>query len=110
MDFEFRFSNLLRISSFGFESFYDRPSDPIIASMAYRYQKHYTREEARALLPQIRLWLKRILQLRGQLEKHEQRLAALTEPGRDLGFGVAEPVPHVNRPRHRANFYRRCWW
>ena len=53
--------------------------------MSHRYQKHYTRDEARALLPQIKLWLKRIVQLRGQLEKHEQRLAALTEPGRDLG-------------------------
>ena len=53
--------------------------------MAYRYQKHYTREEARALLPQIKLWLKRIAQLRAQLETHEQRLAALTDPGRDLG-------------------------
>jgi len=53
--------------------------------MPYRYQKHYTREEARELLPQIRLWLKRIFQLREQLEKREQRLNALTEPGRDLG-------------------------
>lgn len=53
--------------------------------MPHRYQKHYTREEARALLPQIQLWLKRILQLRDQLEKHERRLNALTEPGRDLG-------------------------
>ena len=56
--------------------------------MAYRYQKHYTRDEARALLPQIKLWLKRIVQLRVQLEKNEQRLATLTEPGRDLGGDI----------------------
>lgn len=56
--------------------------------MAHRYQKHYTREEARALLPQIRLWLKRIVQLRGQLDKNEQRLAALAEHGGDLGGDV----------------------
>lgn len=53
--------------------------------MAHRYQKHYTLEEARALLPQIRLWLKRVVQLRSQLEKHEKKLEALSEPGRDLG-------------------------
>ena len=53
--------------------------------MANRYHKHYTREEARALLPQVRLWLKRIAQLRRELEKQEERLTALMEPGRDLG-------------------------
>jgi len=36
--------------------------------MDYRYRKHYTREEARSLLPQVRLWLKRIVQLRAELE------------------------------------------
>jgi hypothetical protein len=56
--------------------------------MSHRYQKHYTRDEARALLPQIRLWLKRIVQLRAQLEKHEQRLSGLSETGRDLGGEV----------------------
>jgi hypothetical protein len=54
--------------------------------MAHRYHKHYTREEARALLPQVRLWLKRIGQLRTELERQEERLTALMEPpGRDLG-------------------------
>jgi len=57
--------------------------------METRYHKHYTRDEARALLPQVRLWLKRIAQLRRDLEKQEERLAALMEPGRDLG---GEPV------------------
>jgi hypothetical protein len=53
--------------------------------MTLRYQKHYTLEEARALLPQIRLWLKRITQLRGDLEKYEERVQSLMTPGRDLG-------------------------
>jgi len=57
--------------------------------MGTRYNKHYTRDEARALLPQVRLWLKRIAQLRRDLEKQEEHLAALMEPGRDLG---GEPV------------------
>lgn len=53
--------------------------------MAYRFKKHYTRAEASALLPQIRLWLKRIVQLREALEKHETRLGSLMQPGCDLG-------------------------
>src|SRR5258706_16401780 len=53
--------------------------------MDYRYRKHYTREEARSLLPQVRLWLKRIVQLRAELEKYDQRLIALMKPGCDLG-------------------------
>ena len=32
--------------------------------MAYQFRKHYTREEARALLPEIRQWLKRVLNCR----------------------------------------------
>jgi len=53
--------------------------------MANRYQKHYTRAEARALLPQIRLWLKRIVQLREELEKREKRLVPIMQPGCDAG-------------------------
>ena len=45
--------------------------------MIYRYRKHYTREEARALLPEIRLWLKRLEPLRNTLEKSEQRVQSL---------------------------------
>ena len=37
-------------------------------TMDYRYEKHYTREEAQALLPQLRQWLQRLNQLRGELE------------------------------------------
>src|SRR5438128_187768 len=53
--------------------------------MSHRFDKHYTREDARELLPQIRRWLKRALQLRADLEKHDERLRGLREPGRDLG-------------------------
>jgi hypothetical protein len=53
--------------------------------MAYRFDKHYTREEARALLPQVRLWLRRIVQLRGELEKQDECLSGLMAPGGDLG-------------------------
>jgi len=57
--------------------------------MTYRFDKHYTRDEARELLPQIRRWLKQMLQLRAELEKHDERLRGLREPGRDVG---GEPV------------------
>ena len=53
--------------------------------MAYQFQKHYTRNEARALLPEIRRWLKRLVELRDEREKKEARLLALMTPGSDLG-------------------------
>ena len=53
--------------------------------MAFQFQKHYTREEARDLLPQVRQWLKRIAQLHAELEQSEGRLSGLMAPGCDLG-------------------------
>jgi len=53
--------------------------------MAHQFQKHYTREEARALLPQIRQWLTQFGQLRGEVEKQDERLGKLMASGRDLG-------------------------
>jgi len=50
-----------------------------------RFETHYTRNEARALLPQIRRWLKRLVELRGEIQKCEKRLNNLMAPGRDLG-------------------------
>jgi hypothetical protein len=50
-----------------------------------RFDTHYTREEARALLPKIRKWLKRLVQLRNSLQKLEKRLTAMMLPGCDLG-------------------------
>lgn len=53
--------------------------------MAHQFKKHYTRDEARALLPQLREWLKKIDQLHTDLRKAEDRLAGLMAPGSDLG-------------------------
>ena len=53
--------------------------------MAYQFEKHYTRDEARGLLPQIRQWLGRIAQLHADLQKFEGRLGGLMSPGADLG-------------------------
>jgi len=53
--------------------------------MEYRFEKHYTLEEARELLPQVREWLKRLNELRQELDRFDQRLARLMSPGHDVG-------------------------
>jgi len=50
-----------------------------------RFHKHYTREEARGLLPQLRQWLERLAELRAEQHKLDERLAGLLAPGCDLG-------------------------
>lgn len=53
--------------------------------MAHRFNKHYSREEARELLPQIRQWLESLELSRLELEKTERRLAGLMPAGQDMG-------------------------
>lgn len=53
--------------------------------MDNRFRKHYTRDEANALLPKIRQWLERIGQLRRTLEKCEKRLGSMMSDGSDAG-------------------------
>jgi hypothetical protein len=53
--------------------------------MERRFKTHYTREEANALLPQIRQWLERLNRLREDLHRNEKRLTGLTEQGNDIG-------------------------
>jgi hypothetical protein len=53
--------------------------------MNHQFQKHYTREEATALLPQIRIWLARLKEFRAEIERSDKRLASLMSPGKDLG-------------------------
>lgn len=53
--------------------------------MSHRFAKHYTRDEANALLPQVRGWLAELNRLRQDLERSEKRLASLMSPGHDLG-------------------------
>ena len=49
------------------------------------FKKHYTREEARQLLPQIRQWLAELDELRRGLQDCEEYLAKAMAPGEDLG-------------------------
>jgi hypothetical protein len=53
--------------------------------MEHRFDKHYTREEACALLPQIRKWLERLNRLRQDLERFDKRMSGMTEQGNDIG-------------------------
>lgn len=53
--------------------------------MSLRFRKHYTLEEARALLPDVREWLKRLQQLRRQLESIDTRIGQMIEGGNDVG-------------------------
>lgn len=53
--------------------------------MNYRFQKHYRREEAEALLPQIRQWLRRLNELRREVDRSEQRITSIMQPGHDVG-------------------------
>jgi len=53
--------------------------------MEYRFDKHYTRDEARALLPQVRQWLERLNHLRPELERFDKHLSGLTGQGNDVG-------------------------
>jgi hypothetical protein len=53
--------------------------------MAHHFKKHYTRDEAKALLPEVRKWLGQLEQARDHLLKYDKRLSALMEPGRDAG-------------------------
>ena len=53
--------------------------------MSRQFHKHYTLEEARALLPQIRKWLVEIHQLRRRLKPLDQRIEQLLAGGADIG-------------------------
>jgi hypothetical protein len=53
--------------------------------MKHQFEIHYTRDEARALLPQIRKWLTQLNRLRQDLQRYDKRLSGLTEQGNDIG-------------------------
>ena len=56
--------------------------------MEYHFKQHYTLDEARALLPQVRHWLGQLDGLREQMQEDEQSLHALLAGGGDAGGKV----------------------
>ena len=63
--------------------------------MANQFNQHYTRDQARALLPQIRQWLKQLSALRRKLSDCDQRLARLMTGGYDVGGETVNQWVHV---------------
>ncbi len=53
--------------------------------MPNRFRHHYTRDEARALLPQIRVWLHQLNEQRSLSEKLDRRLSQSLQAGHDAG-------------------------
>jgi len=53
--------------------------------MPHRFKKHYTVEEARALLPKIREWLTETRELRQRLKQIDDRIAQMIAGGTDAG-------------------------
>lgn len=56
--------------------------------MALQFTKHYTREEAEALLPQIREWLEELYRLRRQVAESDERITQLLAKQDDIGGGL----------------------
>jgi hypothetical protein len=50
-----------------------------------QFKKHYTIEEARTLLPQLRLWLAELNRARQRTTRHEERSRPRLASGADLG-------------------------
>ncbi|HWQ93417.1 MAG TPA: DUF2203 domain-containing protein [Clostridia bacterium] len=77
--------------------------------MANQFHKHYTVEEARALLPRLRQWLKRLSRCRLDLQRQEEALLPLRGLGNDLGGPVVNKLARtVATTQHILfEFYRR---
>lgn len=58
--------------------------------MKYRFTRHYTLEEARALLPQLRQWLKSLQECGQALQEVDNQLVQIRQGGEDLGGSRAE--------------------
>src|SRR5512133_1265589 len=50
-----------------------------------QFKRHYTRDEARAILPKVRIWLSRLLKLGDDLKRLEQAVSEKMQEGADLG-------------------------
>ena len=53
--------------------------------MAFLFHTHYTVEEARALIPQLREWLTELGQLRESLKQLDERISQMLAGGADVG-------------------------
>lgn len=77
--------------------------------MAHRFKHHYTRDQARALLPRVKEWLESLVELRGKIAKAELSLGESMAMGRDMGgAAVNDPLlARVEMTRIVREFQRR---
>jgi hypothetical protein len=77
--------------------------------MSWQFRKHYTRDEARALLPQLRLWLGRLHELRRKLDRDDNRAGQLLQSGQDIGGATVNEwvKTAIEMQRVLAEFERR---
>ena len=62
-----------------------QPSRTVFFAVKHRFQKHYTRDEAQALIPQLREWLASLNRLRAEVERYDKRLGGMNAEGLDTG-------------------------
>jgi hypothetical protein len=60
--------------------------------MDNQFNKHYTVDEARALLPQLRVWLAQLQQMQERIESCERRLSGRMTDGSDAGGSLVEEL------------------
>src|SRR6185436_8707975 len=71
-----------------------RPPQVRRSDMGYHFRQHYTVEQARALLPQVRQWLDQLVELRKRLERADKPIEQILGTGHDAG---GEPVHRMVR-------------
>jgi hypothetical protein len=62
--------------------------------VVYKFKKHYTRDEARALLPRLRKWLDQLSDAQSEFLLLEQKLSKMMNSGHDAGGNL---VNHSTR-------------
>ncbi len=53
--------------------------------MEHQFKKHYTRDEARAMLPQARKWLEQVRAAQAAMSKCDDRIVQISRGGEDVG-------------------------
>jgi hypothetical protein len=62
-----------------------QPPRTVFFAVKHRFTRHYTRDEARALLPQIRAWLAELNRFRDDVDLYDKRMSGLNAEGQDTG-------------------------
>ena len=66
--------------------------------MSLLFRKHYSVEEAREMLPQIRVWFSEINALTGRIHETDQNIAPRVKAGEDLGGkAVSQQIRDMTR-------------